>query len=110
MWKIFKKKLIVPTTVVNSETQSDAEKKNAEAYKLIKEGQKIYRETISERLQTKRNIAMDKTFDTLIKMSTLANIMTSTYTSDSNLPGNKLFNEEELFEYKDKMSKLLKKL
>jgi hypothetical protein len=101
------------TNKVRAETSKYHQEKRkikAEELKVLKEIAVLDQEILLKRLGARRNIKADKSFDILIKMMFLSNIMTSTYAQDSNLPGNNLFEKDELMEYKAKMLELLKQL
>jgi hypothetical protein len=101
------------TNKVKAETSKflqEERKIKAEELKVIKETELLNQELLLKRLGAKRNIKADKSCDILTKMLFLSKIMTSTYAQDSNLPGNNLFDKDELMEYKQKMLELLKQL
>jgi hypothetical protein len=85
-------------------------KVKSEELKILKEIDVLNQKLSIDRLEAKSKAVSEKNSSVLCKMMILSDIMTSTYSQDSNLGVNKLFSDDELYPYKAKMLELLKKL
>jgi hypothetical protein len=95
---------------VTNKVKAEVSKLNREEDKIRKEIEELNQQLVLNRLEAKANAKSEKTTGILCKMIVLANVMSTTYSQDSNLPGNHLFSDNELLEYKGKMLELLKQL
>ena len=90
--------------------QLDEKKVDYDIGKIKAETQKIINEASNLELQIESDKELNKTFSLLNKMIVLSRVMTASFSQDSNLPGNHLFEKDELIEYKGKMLELVKQL
>lgn len=123
MFKLFKRKTVI-IREKEVELESDRLKKLAETDKIKIESDKIKAEVVKtlhesseseqklvlNRLEAKAKAKSEKTTGVLCKMMILSQVMTSTYSQDSNLGNNRLFDDNDLIDYKKKMKELLNQL
>lgn len=103
-------KKVTSTVSIKNKIDAETSKIKSEEKQIIAETTLKEKELVYKRLEVKRSLQSGKTFGTLFKMMMLSQIMSTTYSQDSNLPGNRLFTDDDLIDYKAKMKELLKQL
>jgi len=90
--------------------KAESSKVSSEELKVLKEIEGLNQQLLLNRLDAKAKAKSEKTTGILCKMMIVSSVMSTTYSQDSNLGNNRVFDDDDLIEYKAKMLELLKQL